>query len=544
MRVSSAPLDRAVWAQAWNDGLMPYDAELARVMAGLRVGKSPHVTVLVQTPTSAVEVCSMADAGGAAAEAARLRVVERVDAGDAHAASAAEVLAHDSDEEGVRAHVLALADANKSAQSVFGWVSRSGGKLVGYVPRTVVPLARTIEDAAELGDGCVACCYLDNGSAALASMHNGRLIFVRSISVGYQSLVEAYARGLSHSQDHPPDDDAPPVLEMDRAATLLFEHGVPSRDALIGQQSDPYRVAVAPLLAPVMQRLSVEIKQSVRYGVGTIDHRPRKLVLTGPGARIPGMASMLSETTELDVEVQDDAAKIGVRVPVFERGTTEGVFAHGDGPGTLLLPLAAAQRLAAASRTAAVRTGALVVLGLLLSEAGLISLDRRAVLEQMDSQRIALDEVRAEGEQRLQAQTIAEELNLAAYASSISVGEQPDWSAVLAEIGLITDSSVRVREFRAFFESSAATVALSGNAADQPGDAPGASLGRFIEGLKQSPLVERVELGSTRSQTIDGVTTRAFSVRCVLHAFPVSSTHPELYAGVEPKQKPGAGGKR
>ncbi len=535
-RTARQPLDRERWSEAWEDGLLEFDGALASVLRELGVRKGTRVSVLVQSPSDAVEISSFPSAGPDAVQAAMLRVEERVVVTESRAVSDGMVVAHDEADGAPRTHVLACAADNAAVQAVFGWVSRSGNRLEGHVPRAVVPLVRTLE-AAEDEQDCVAFCYLDWSTATIASMFDGSLAFVRTFNAGYQSLAEAYARGvarLAAKETEQEDGEEIPTLDMSKGADLLIENGVPSREARIGEANNPYRSSVAPLLASVMQRLSVEIKQSVRYGVRQVEQRPRRLVLLGPGARIPGMAALLSETTELDVELHPSVEARSVELGAFSEGTTEHAFATDLDVDVSLIPIAAVERLAAAGRSSAVRAGAILAVGLLVGEAGLIALERTQIGVETQRLQSELLEVRARSEAIERAAAQIEELNVASFASSTLVGDQPSWSAVLGDIGARTPGEVNIRDVRAFYEGRSPMVAISGFASDDPNARSGGTLGSYIDTLKASPLVERVELGTTRTETHDGVSTRSFSVTCYLRAVPFEVAHPQVYAGVRP----------
>ncbi len=536
VRTACQSLDRSEWSDAWDEGLLAYDEPLRRMLADLNVRRGAQVAVLVQSPSDAVEVASFPSSGPEAVQAAMLGVEERVIVHDSRAVSDGMVIAHDEHDGSDRTHVLACAADNDSVQAVFGWVSRSGNRLVSHVPRAVVPLISTLE-AAEAAQGCVAYCYLDWTTATIASMYDGSLSFVRTFNAGYQSLAEAYARGLARMRqsEQPEEDDERPSLDLQSGSRLLLENGVPSREARIGDSDNPYRTSVAPLLASVMQRLSVEIKQSVRYGVRAVEQRPRRLVILGPGARIPGMASLLSDTTELDVEIAPYEQETQPINDAFAPGSTEHIFATTGDPGISLIPIAAVERLASAARSSAVRAGVILSVGLLLGEAGLISLERGQIAAAVAEQQHQLDAIRSNSQAIERAAEQIEELNVASYASAIVAGDQPDWNTVIGDLGARTPEQIRIRDVRAFYEGAAPIIAIGGLADDAANKPGGDTLSGYIEGLKQSPFVHHVELGTTRTETLDGVTMRSFSLRCQLHAVPFAIANPGVFNGTPPK---------
>lgn len=534
VRVASTPLDRAAWRQAWSEGLLRYDEALAAVLASLRAGRSGTVTVIAQSPTQVVDVCTVSASAEAAVQAGVLRVTERVHSTGTRPAADAAVVATDVAGAMHRAHVLAAADDDMAAQAVFGWVGRAGWRLSGYVPRSVIPMHETVLHAAGDDSPCVAWCFLDKGTTALAAMDKGELLFMRSIEVGYQAMSEAYARGLQYeAQAHEPSASVSDVLDLAAGTALLFEQGVPARDAKIGQRSSHHRRVVGPLLAPVVQRLSVEIKQTLRYGVGDPERRPRRLLLVGPGAAIPGMATLLTESTELDVEALPPTSE-GPAWGPFARGSAEQTLAVGRDPSVALLPLSACERLGRSRRTSAIRAGVIVVAGLLAGEAGLITLDRQAVAQRIDAQREALDAVRQELTLREQAFQMGERLDLASYLSAQAIGDQPDWSAALLEIATLAGEAVTCTDVRTFFEGSTPVLALGGIAKDPPGRQSGAALGEFIERLNASPLIAKVDLGTASNLPAADGSGKKFSVRCTLHALPLTGTHEGLHVGRRP----------
>ncbi len=107
----------------------------------------------------------------------------------------------------------------------------------------------------------------------LAVGRPGRLAFVRSIGVGTESFADALVRPLRARAA----ETAPVSLDRESVRSVLRQVGIPSPDALIPGHPELTGASLLPVLHPVIQRLALEIKQSVRFGVEDADTGTRVL---------------------------------------------------------------------------------------------------------------------------------------------------------------------------------------------------------------------------------------------------------------------------
>lgn len=540
VRTARVPIDRELWSGAWSEGLIAYDRALQSVLRQAGAGSKPVVRILAESPTSFARVETIRSAGATALAAGELRAAGASGDEDQSMVTGAAIIAEDDEADGVvRSHVLVAGDEDGAAQALFAWVARAGGRAESYVPRRAAALAAVFDRAIAFENPLqTAFCYIDLGSSALIAMHEGRLELVRGIGVGYQAFAEAYARAEAHAATRPEgdnntEDDADlgePELDMLLGEELLRDNGVPGKGAPISRPDNPRRRSAGPLLAPVVQRLCVEVKQTLRYGVLEAGRRPKRMILLGPGAGVPGLADALFSSTELDTNVPSGTPT--GRLEPFSETTLEGEFARGLCTALRILPRSASQRIEASHRAAGIRTAVLVAGGLLLAEAGVISLQRGAVDRRFVNAATEIGDVREFREAHDRADEIGEALSTAAFTSEQLVGSQPEWRSVILEIAAAAQDRVTLSEIRGFYEGNAARVLISGTA---PTEGEGQSPFRaFTERLQRSPLVERVEIGSTTVIELEGVEMRRFSLRCVVHTLPVGHMHPELIAGVAP----------
>src|SRR5262249_38213525 len=125
--------------------------------------------------------------------------------------------------------------------------------------------------------------YFGEHSSVLAAMMNGRLCFVRTLGLGVDALVDALTRPIRVRQG--PEGFRPRVtLERGAARDLLLAMGVPGPDVVVDPQRGIDGSAVLPLLQPVVQRICIEVKQSLRFGMEEAAGKaPVRLTIVGPG---------------------------------------------------------------------------------------------------------------------------------------------------------------------------------------------------------------------------------------------------------------------
>jgi len=161
------------------------------------------------------------------------------------------------------------------------------------IPAEAVSLADSVRlaTAPTVADEVTALVWIGEHSTSLAvgvgSGADRRLLFVRTVNSGTESLAEVLcrplrrARAAAHAQII--------TLPHDAARKMLLAVASP-RERPDPRPSEPPGSSLLPHLQPVLQRLSIEIKQSLRFGVTEADRPKVRIRLAGPGAAIPGLA--------------------------------------------------------------------------------------------------------------------------------------------------------------------------------------------------------------------------------------------------------------
>jgi hypothetical protein len=222
-------------------------------------------------------------------------------------------------------HFAGIADEDASLQAVAAWAERAGVKPAAMVPVESVLLSMAARAALQQADkhGPVAVLCAGERGSALAVASSGRLIFVRSISVGLDDLLAGVTRVLVEASAGPSSAGAAsaaataaPSAAIDGWAWLRSK-GIPASGdpgRTVDDQASITAGQVLPKLQPVLQRWTVEIKQSMRFGLSGGGSKDKaKLMVIGPGAGVPRLGEVLAEHAGLEsLSVESGAKETGL----------------------------------------------------------------------------------------------------------------------------------------------------------------------------------------------------------------------------------------
>ena len=212
-------------------------------------------------------------------------------------------------------------------------------------------------------DEISAIVWFGEHSTQLAVGCPGRLLLVRTIATGLENLAVRLCRPLRArwgcrgvAAHHP--------RARQRAGSSLLSAGVPAPHAPIPAYPTLVGSSLLPHLQPVLQRLTIEIKQSLRFGVAEEDRSKVVLRVAGPGAAVPGLCEAIARAAgfpyEPDAELERSADALD--------SSTGGLIAARACP-SLVLALAPAE-VRSARHTRRSRRALLVGAGLALAFIG------------------------------------------------------------------------------------------------------------------------------------------------------------------------------
>ena len=286
----SVTLDQSRWTHAWEHELRPLDAPLVGLFESMDISR-PRVTLLYTAPQVAMDVVGAPGRPAGAREAARLAIAEAASFDLLTNPACVADLGRDAAGDPPLAHAIGVADRAESPTMLIDWLERSGAVAQQVFPGEAAAIAHVATRAfANTTSVPEAWVRIGEHATSIAVGVDGRLRLVRTIEVGLATITEPLSRlfAAGEQAEHP----------RRAALRFLFERGVPDARDLIDAQRGLHGADVLPAIQPVLQRLFVEIKQSLRFGLTREEHQAVGIKIVGPGALVPRISDMLAEHTE------------------------------------------------------------------------------------------------------------------------------------------------------------------------------------------------------------------------------------------------------
>jgi len=504
-RRASICLCKADWSDAWKSGLQDYDDALRELTNRLGVPRGVGALVAFESETSVSEAQAIPDGDIQNALASvRLAMCERLSLPRRSESVCTKRVFAASREKGKSSGIAIVAASSEvDVDKIQAWIERSGLQCAGIVP-TGALLLNEVARASKTSsaDGLQVVVHVDNYRSSLCVMMEGRAELLRTFEIGLSNLGEAIIRAA--------DGCAKQNQLMNTQACVLEHlqtHGIPQRDmdyiAELGLSSN----SVLPLLQPVLQRLCVEIKQSLRMVARRSGGAIARLELRGPGASVPRLRDAIAQSIDADA---------GTEGGVQEDMSVEGCL-HRGGWRELALSTAKVQAAAGYSRfRRAITCGAILGIVALGGESVhylRVSADLDSQIRSMNRQ---LQQVR---DFRTMSETAVEmdaRLGKGHALLDEFLGSQPYWNAVLTALTKSAQSRVELTEIRGIGERNGASVLIYGVADASEGST---SLTDYIEELKTYSLGKSVEVESRLLIELDKSPVYQFRLRMTLIEF-------------------------
>lgn len=468
-------------------------------------GVSAHVVYAAPSSVAVVHACPLAAGQGAAILASTLTLGESAGFDLKTNPTDAQVLARDPDgaggEGGPSFHCLAIADREVVLAAIGDLCKACGLQLERAVPIDAATLSLAVTQALEdAGGGSAAInLHMSERSSAVVGVEKGRILFARHVSIGTDTLAAA----LTGEGKLTTPEGGVLRFTQAQAAELLLRTGIPGRtelvDALTGIRGD----ALLPLLQPAIQRLVVEIRQSIRFGLSEGARKTARFAVSGLGSRVPRLGAVIGE--QINLAVTERAA------PAAQVEGAKGVSAAfiGDGARSLrvnLLPAAARVGVAMKRVKRGVLVGAVVALGVL-------GMDYLSATRELSAARSSLVELQRQADELRPLVAIDKQVQSAQAAVASArqrmrerVPAASQWHTVLAVLGQQTPAAVRLSEVNLALSDGKPTARLQGRTYVTPGIDSNAAIKSLIDNLGGVPLVRQARLGTTqRLQAFNGI---------------------------------------
>ncbi len=507
-------LDAVMVEDAWKSRLATLDSALVSLLRALDVPRKAHADVVYLGPDEVVEAREFDASAPKVRELAEAKLLHELPFDRSHAVCTTRRLP--CTELRQQALVMSVADRDEHLNALFTWLRRAGLEPVGAIPLEALVIGETLEDMpairAHSGQpGRVVQWRLGEFvSVLLVSTTDGdglRLELVRSFRVGFDALVEALARAIQQGES-----TSVTPTDIDRARAILLRIGVPNQDQIIDPLSGKTGRDALPLMQPVLQRMALEAKQTLRYGLE--DNNVSSILVSGPGAALAGLDQMLEQFLEVDIQP----------TPRLESSTAEGFeFRVGQrrSMGYLaLVPRAVETQRETVALARAMRVGAVAALAFL----GWTAADAWTTKDKIDQQISAfepqIERIRRVTNDEAQVRALGASVGEVEFSLYEAMGTLPDWQGLLAELSSLCNDNVRMLALTTSTHDHLNIIEIRGISRESTDGEKQEHLSAFLHRLSESPLLTDVLLESTRLTQLQGESGRQFVIKAHCVALP------------------------
>ncbi|MCC6427274.1 MAG: hypothetical protein IT435_10695 [Phycisphaerales bacterium] len=512
---ASAWLDRATIEQAWSTDISSLDPTLNQLLRSIDIPAGARAIIEYSGPDTSVDVFTLNESDDVMLAARKMLG----DASDLDPASnpSFELFLGQCQEAGItQSHVLCTIDRDERSHALREWAVRAGLNPIAYVPIDAAAIQTAVRRALEADASTpTVVVHLGEQRTVIVLVHSGQLRMVRCVNIGATALVDATADATAagaHNVD---------ATQRKAAFELLRSNGIHPQSARASRE-DPADWLL-PYINPALQRYIVEIRQTLRFGLGPQDAARAVLACSGAGAVLPGLADTLA--AQLEVALADSPD------PVIDSQSPHtadlGLSLQVDPLSLSLTPRA--HRLAQASRRAVwgMAAGALTALAVVAGDAvyvwSQLSLQRGGI----SSQSPRLDELTRRLDSWKQAAELRRQNTEMYRAIRQGLGEQPDWKLVFSELSRASQDDMKLTDVSAEAGPAGITLSLRGlvasdSASHTAGSTPSAStaVSRFLSTLAGASVIESADLGETRAAEVRGVPVEVFAADVRLRGLP------------------------
>lgn len=442
-------------------------------------------------------------------------------------------------------HTLAVVETEANCTLLSQWIASCGLTPTRLLPATAAPIARLVAGTsrhaaakgaagAEVQPALNATLWFGEHESFFIVGDSSGIVLFRALSVGVENLVEGLLRPITPRNA---DGSMGDPVTIDRAAarSLLERVGIPEPTDMVDERNGFTGASVLPLMNAVLQRFSVEIKQSLRFGLSDKQRPSVKLAIDGPGAGLPRIDAVLAQLCGITVTppTPSTPAAGGNDRSSGSVGNINAII-HTPASSVTLLPASMQQVQIKVRARRSLWAGIAVSAVMVAAYGGWMYMDLTAARGQADSLRArAQNAMKADEAQRAAAASAASALAANAYVAR-AVGPAPDFAALLALLGDATDrrtslDSIDLRESEGGWVCHVAGMMQAGD-----DKAFADAVKAYTETLAKSPLVATVRLGGAARTKIGDADAHRFDLTLELVEVPYTAVAPGALATAEP----------
>ncbi len=501
IQAESFPIDQSIaWADAWDDGLRPFDQVLRQLISRISPKRGNAATLIYQSPSAVVQFDGFEGDKNQAVALAESKIRESVGAGGC---VGSKVIQLGSNRAGTTHACMSVADQDVTMRKLYAWMTRCGLKTDRMIPVGSVMMAQAIEESLKQSED-TAVCYMGEESSVISYVIDGHVKLVRSVEIGYRHISDGYASVFEKGTEDGEQSSEVAALLVGREnhKDMLWEFGVPLTAG--GEHEQALRKEVMPRIAPILQRYSIEIKQTFRFGVSE-GEMPSHLVICGPGATVPHIGAALAQNCDLHIDIAKGIEVYEPTIP-FGNGTLMGRFVSSESKVPSILPRVARESKQVRACNRAIVAGLAFAFVLMGVEIGSVRVESEHLRDQIAINDPSVQAIKEEKQVRAETIAHAAAVDQIATVFTENFGPRPRWASVFEGISSGMDKTIRVEQIKGENSEGNPAIGLSGLAVGVDGADPSAMLDEFAKKLGLHDGVQGVKLGATsRRTTSDGL---------------------------------------
>lgn len=514
-------LEPAQWERIWNADPQQF-VDLLKPLILESGSEGTKATVFYQSPSLVCGLFSCPAQVRDVTSAARMALTDIATMDLTINPWSVQPLARDRKGEPRRRHMAIAADTDQTVTRLTEAFVAAGLSGIEAVPMESALTARTVDHALDNSTGgrAIVSLHFGQSRSVIIAAHNQRLLLARQVDFGTDRLVEA----LSHSLNDLDDTAA----RTETAEAVIFQHGLPVPGQTIEVGSISLNAGdILPAIQPVLQRMLVEVRQSVRFGLSDLGETPL-VFLSGTGASIPRLADAFATELQLDC-IADQSGDVQQNNDLSN--------AHDAVQNGLRIRLLPREEIAAGSVRSlrnALYAGSAAALVLGAGHTAMVMQQTEQLRPQVDalrasvstSQQPTLDPAAVAGEVRSVRATIG--------AIDRTLGAGTDVATLLQELCHLSAEAAILTDIE-ITGGHTTECRLRGYTKGESSE-PGSTVRLLIDRLRESPLIESVRLEGTQTSVLDDRHTQYFSATLKLRPVPYPILSPSATIASAPTE--------
>ncbi len=452
--------------------------------------------VISSLPGSSVAVVDVPAAAGAAAgePAAKLALFELAHYSlDEHPFACGTLSLDPTTAPTRHRHMIASCDQDANVQALMSLGGSAGVRVLGVIPADALEISAGVQIPVPADAMVSTSLWIGRRSSVLTCRVGGAVKFVRALSVGLDQISMSLCRPLRLTSD--PGETREAKLTEREARELLLTVGIPTPESIFCPTRGIEGSSVLPALQPMIQRLAVEIKQSLRFGLTEEQRAGLTISVDGPGVGVARLPEIVAKQAGVKANA---VASSGLNVSTQPGLSVRSSWHRIESCGVALIPWQEARRRDAARFGVAAWAGVAVAFAFIIVAGFWASKDLNQAklrLERLNSpadSTLVKNESMAAKIEKLKTLTTAIEARI-----ERTMGPVTDHGAVLRAVSNATPEGFAISRVEIASGDTGGTLLIAGLAGAFDEESFAGALRACCSKLGQWPVLRDIAIGTT-----------------------------------------------